>query len=102
MEAGSAGRQAYVLQHGRIHFALIELAARRLTVDIREEARSFMTVQPTAAAARTEIALTVNRWIRSAMEASLEMHIAFDNDTSLFHSPEWQQLRPITNPPAKN
>ncbi|WP_155307346.1 hypothetical protein [Desulfosarcina widdelii] len=86
-----AGSQAYVLQHEQIHFALVELAARRLTVDIREEAQSFMTVQPTAEAARTEIATTVNRWIRSAMEASLEMHTAFDNDTSLFHSPRWQQ-----------
>jgi len=86
-----AGRHAYVLQHEQVHFALVELAARRLTVDIREEARSFMSVQSTEKAARTEIAATVNRWIRSAMEASLEMHTAFDNDTSLFHSPRWQQ-----------
>ena len=86
-----ASRHDYVLQHEQIHFALVELAARRLTVDIREEARSFMTIQPTAEAAKTEIAATINRWIRSAMEASLEMHTAFDNDTSLFHSPRWQQ-----------
>ncbi|WP_319521297.1 hypothetical protein [uncultured Desulfosarcina sp.] len=86
-----AGRHAYVLQHEQIHFALVELAARRLTADIREEARSFMTIQPTQEAARTEIAATVNQWIRSAMEASLETHTAFDNDTSLFYSPGWQQ-----------
>jgi len=86
-----AGMHDYVLQHEQIHFALVELAARRLTADIQEEARSFMTIQPTAKEVRAQITATVNQWIRSAMEASLEMHTAFDNDTSLFHSPGWQQ-----------
>ncbi len=86
-----AGNHAYVLQHEQIHFALVELTARRLTVDARHKARTFMAIHPTAEAAKAEIAATVNEWIRSATQDSLGRHTAFDEDTSLFHSPRWQQ-----------
>lgn len=86
-----ARSHAYVLQHEQIHFALVELTARRLTVDAREKARTFMAIHPTVEEARAEVAATVNAWIRSATEASLATHTAFDEDTSLFHSPKWQQ-----------
>jgi len=86
-----AARHAYVLEHEQIHFALVELTARRLTREGRSKARTFMAIQPTAAAAQKEIKTTIKQWIRSAMEKSLADHTAFDEDTSLFYSPRWQQ-----------
>lgn len=82
---------AYVLQHEQIHFALVELTARRLTVDARQKVRGFMSIHPTMEAAQAEVTATVNGWIRTATEESLATHTAFDEDTSLFHSPRWQQ-----------
>ena len=84
-------RHAYVLQHEQIHFALVELSARRLTWDCSSKARTFMAIQPTVAAARNEIQTTIKQWVRSAMEQSLDDHTAFDEDTSLFYSPRWQR-----------
>ena len=86
-----AARHAYVLQHEQIHFALVELTARRLTRDCSGQVRTFMAIQPTAAAARKEIQTTIKQWVRSAMEQSLDHHTACDEDTSLFYSPRWQQ-----------
>lgn len=80
----------YVLQHEQIHFALVELTARRLTANVREAARTFMAIHPTPEAAQTEISATVRQWIRSAMDESLAEHTAFDEDTSLFPSPQRQ------------
>jgi hypothetical protein len=86
-----ARNHAYVLQHEQIHFALVELTARQLTVNARLAARTFMAIQSTFEAAKAEVAATINGWIRSAMEESMATHTAFDKDTSLFHSPRWQQ-----------
>jgi hypothetical protein len=49
-----------------------------------------MAIQPNSGAAMAEVNETVNTWIRAATEESLEMHTEFDEDTSLFHSPQWQ------------
>ena len=84
-------RHAYVLQHEQIHFALVELTARRLTDETRDAARAFMAIHSNAEATRAEIAATINGWIRDASDKSLAEHTAFDKDTSLFHSPRWQQ-----------
>ncbi len=85
-----AQNRSYVLQHEQIHFALVELTARRLTVNAREAVKTFMAIHPTPEAARAEVAATVKQWIRSAMDESLAEHTAFDEDTSLFHSPKRQ------------
>lgn len=85
-----AGNRAYVLQHEQIHFALVELTARHLTVRSREAIKTFMAIHPTPEAARAEVGATIKEWIRSAMAESLAEHTAFDEDTSLFHSPKRQ------------
>lgn len=86
-----ASRHAYVLQHEQIHFALVELTARRLTRDCQGKSRTFMAIHATAAAAKQEIDATIKQWVRSATEQSLAEHTAFDEDTSLFYSPRWQR-----------
>lgn len=85
-----AKNSAYVLQHEQVHFALVELTARRLTVNAHERVKTFMAIHPTPEAARAEIGATIKEWIRSAMDESLAAHTAFDEDTSLFHSPKRQ------------
>jgi hypothetical protein len=81
----------YVLQHEQIHFAIAELAARQLTAQTRQSALTFMAIQPTYGGAIEEVNDKVKSWIREASEGSLAMHTAFDEDTSLFHSPKWQR-----------
>lgn len=86
----AAVAHSYVLQHEQIHFAIVELTARQLTTKARQSALTFMAIQPNSGAAMAEVNDTVNTWIRAATEESLDMHTAFDEDTSLFHSPKWQ------------
>ncbi|MGD9369266.1 MAG: hypothetical protein PVH87_26395, partial [Desulfobacteraceae bacterium] len=81
----------YVLQHEQIHFAIAELTARRLTADARLKTKAFIAIQPTSKAVREEITATVNKWIQSAMTESLALHTDFDEDTSMYPSPRWQQ-----------
>lgn len=85
-------KHAYVLQHEQIHFALVELTARRLTADVREKSRSFISMHPTIDAVQAEIAARINEWIREASMKSMATHTDFDKDTSLYFNPRWQQL----------
>lgn len=66
--------QSYVLQHEQIHFAIVELTARRLTAAVHESAKTFIAIEPTAEAVKAEITAKVNSWIRSATDESLATH----------------------------
>jgi len=92
LNPGVAGEKLdYVLQHEQIHFALMELAARKLTQEAREEAKKFIAIQSTFKGAQEEIAAKIKEMIRSANEAILEEQTAFDEETSLYFDPESQQ-----------
>lgn len=82
---------AYVRQHEQIHFAIVELTAHQLTARAQEKLGTFLAIHPTHNAAMDEITATVKQMIRSATDESLKRHTAFDEDTSLFHSPKWQR-----------
>jgi hypothetical protein len=84
-------KHSYTLQHEQIHFAIVELTARRLTAEVQPEAQSFLSIQPTRNAVQKEIVTQVNNWIQSAMTESLAMHTDFDEDTSMYPSPRWQK-----------
>jgi hypothetical protein len=86
-----ANMHRYVLQHEQIHFAIAELTARRLTADARLKAQSFLSIQPTRQAVREEITARVHKWMQSAMTDSLAQQTEFDEDTSMYPSPRWQQ-----------
>ena len=81
----------YVLAHEQIHFALMEIAARRLTREAREEAKKFISIQPTRAGARAAIADKIRDMAAAANRAVLKEHTAFDEDTSLFFDPGGQR-----------
>jgi hypothetical protein len=82
----------YVLQHEQIHFALMEIAARKLTRKAKGEAKNFLAIQSTCNAAQSDIAAMIKDLVRSTSEAVLKEHTAFDEDTSLFFDPESQLL----------
>jgi len=84
-------RFAYVLEHEQIHFALMELAARKLTHEAREVTKSFVAIQTTYKDAQSKILAKIEDMIRSASENSLKKHTAFDQDTSLHMNPEKQR-----------
>ena len=86
-----ANRRNYVLQHEQIHFALTELAARQLTIDAHKWASDILVIEPTPKEVLVELARQINERINAAMKASLKRQAQFDEDTSLFYSPKWQQ-----------
>jgi hypothetical protein len=80
----------YVLQHEQIHFALTELAARKLTRDSQKWASDLMVIKPTPKQVYDEIVQQVKEKINSALETSQKRHLEFDEDTSLFYKPSRQ------------
>ena len=81
----------YVLEHEQIHFALMEIAAIKLTREAKEETKNFMAIQSTYKNAQDEISAKIRDLVRSANEAVLKKHTAFDEDTSLYFDPESQR-----------
>jgi len=82
---------AYVLQHEQIHFALAEIAARRLD----DEAKELMAeLQPRASSQKEveEILIgTVQDLLKKAIKGLLAENQRFDEDTSNTYAPEKQQ-----------
>lgn len=85
-----ADKTSYVLQHEQIHFALIELAARKLTRDAQKWASNLVVVKETPQEVYAEIFQQIKEMINSAMEVNKKRHLEFDKDTSLFYAPSWQ------------
>jgi len=85
-----AAMVGYALQHEQIHFALTELAARKLTRDARKWASNLSVIKETPQQVYAEIVQHLKGLIKSAMEANQKRHLKFDEDTSLFYSPSWQ------------
>jgi hypothetical protein len=81
----------YVLEHEQIHFALMELAARKLTREAREVAKTFLVIHEKYEEARGGISTKVRKLARTAMDEALEEHTEFDRDTSLFFDPKKQR-----------
>ncbi len=86
----NAAMAGYVLQHEQIHFALTELAARKLTRDSRKWASNLSVIKETPERVYSEIAQQIKGMINSALEANKKRHLKFDEETSLFYSPSWQ------------
>jgi hypothetical protein len=86
-----AQKTAYVLEHEQIHFALAELAARRLTRQADKALSDFVALGNNHQEAQQEIAEKLQDMAYRVMESGLEEHTDFDENTSLFHDPEEQQ-----------
>jgi hypothetical protein len=86
-----AKRKAYVLEHEQIHFALAELAARKLNRDVREELKDYVVINNTLGKVQEELKAKLRGIAHAAMQASFEDHTEFDEETSLFHNPRAQR-----------
>lgn len=86
----NAAMTGYVLQHEQIHFALTELAARKLTKDAQKWALNLLVIKQSPQEVYSEIGQQIKAMINSAIKANQKQHLKFDKDTSLFYNPSWQ------------
>ncbi len=87
----SGKKLEYVLEHEQIHFALMEIAARKLTQDIRKEAKNFIAIQSTFQDTKDEISAKIKDMALTANQAVLKEHTSFDEYTSLYFDPKAQR-----------
>lgn len=83
----SAGApEAYVLEHEQIHFAIIELEARRLNLELTQVQGRGTSAQGAAEDLESAIREVVTKSVDRAVQRSRR----FDDDTSLSHDPAQQ------------
>lgn len=82
--------KAYILQHEQIHFALTELAARKITLQAKEELVHFIAFGKTRSDVQTKLREKVIELTQYAIHSDLKIHTAFDEDTSGFYAPKIQ------------
>jgi hypothetical protein len=87
----AGGKKGYVLQHEQIHFALAELGARRLNLEIKEDLDQFLAIGKNQQEVQIELMEKAKNVSRKALEEDLIHHTAFDEDTSMYHAPKVQQ-----------
>ncbi len=86
-----ANKKRYVLQHEQIHFALAELGARRLNLEIQKDLQQFLAIGKNTQEVQIELMEKARNVSRTALEEDLANHTAFDEDTSMYHAPKVQQ-----------
>ena len=77
---------AYVLQHEQIHFAIVELEARRLNGGIL----ALQGRGSSPEAAGVDLQRVHDAAFRDAMSRAVERHTRIDEDTSFVHAPDRQ------------
>jgi hypothetical protein len=87
----AANKKGYVLQHEQIHFALAELGARRLNLEVKKDLQQFLAIGKNHQEVQIELMEKAKSVSRKALEEDLAQHTAFDEDTSMYHAPKVQQ-----------
>jgi len=87
----SPEKTAYVLQHEQIHFALMELTARKINQDIADNPPELSAIGNTAQEAQTLATLKMRDFINRYNSEIIKEHTAFDKDASLFYAPKIQE-----------
>ena len=85
------GREGYVLQHEQIHFALMEIAARKLTVQVVKEKNNLMVIASSFEAVKKGLMEKINELIAVSRTKVLEEHTVFDEATSMHYNPKDQK-----------
>ncbi len=80
-----AGKE-YILQHEQIHFAIVELHARRMEADVAKLRGTGSSPQ----AAAEDMQRALDSAFQEAMERVLEQSTRFDEQTSYTHDPSRQ------------
>ncbi len=82
----------YVLEHEQIHFALFELAARRLNARAREISESVTAVGATPEEAADVAEQRLRAVLERVLGEALERNREFDEETSFGHSEQRQRV----------
>jgi hypothetical protein len=83
--------EAYVLQHEQIHFALVELEARRLNAHAPAVIRDFIVQGSAQDEVKQAIDSKLQELMQRAVDDLLEINTEFDEATSAKHAPAVQQ-----------
>ncbi len=87
----SSEKAPYVLQHEQIHFAIMEVTARKMNRQVQED-ESFATCYGES---REEVEKLLADQVSNFIEKNLSLvvaeHTTFDEDTSLRYDPKMQQ-----------
>jgi hypothetical protein len=83
-------KTAYVLQHEQIHFAIMEIAARRLNKKLALSINRSIS-GPDQKSVEQQLMAVVDEEIAAAQKEILAEHTAFDEEASLHYSPQDQQ-----------
>jgi hypothetical protein len=78
--------EAYILQHEQIHFAIIELEARRLQAQVPELKRDLVSSGATRQESEAKLKELVADVFRESLERTLDRSLEFDEDTSGKHA----------------
>lgn len=84
-------RFAYVLQHEQIHFALMEVAARRLSGRAAKEQARLTVFDTSNEAVKKRLLAEIDQWLAESERDVLREHTEFDQATSRRYAPEVQQ-----------
>jgi hypothetical protein len=87
----AADKEAYVLQHEQVHFALMEVAARQLNRRAAVERVQLTACEADAEAVTNRISATIDRWMAESQQETLKQHGAFDEATSRLYALKVQQ-----------
>ncbi len=83
--------EPYVLEHEQIHFALFELAARRLDAEAPTIESSATATRASQEAAIRAVRERLQGELSAALQAALERNRRFDEDTSMGLRPDQQE-----------
>lgn len=89
--AVSKKRQSYVLQHEQIHFALMELEAKKLSQRVKEDSAVTYAYGNSASEVKRELGQLIAQLLDESQRLTLKSHTEFDEDTSMQHNPKAQQ-----------
>jgi hypothetical protein len=81
----------YVLQHEQIHFALMELAARRLTAKAVNEQDLLSVKAANSEAVQERLLGRIDQWLAESEKEVVRQHTEFDIATSHRYAPAVQQ-----------
>jgi len=84
-------RQPYVLQHEQVHFALMEIAARRLNRRIKVEGEQLSLCETDQETVIKGLSARIDAWLADSQAESLKWHRDFDEATSRLYAPRMQQ-----------
>jgi hypothetical protein len=84
-------KEAYVLQHEQVHFALMEVAARQLNRRAAKERDQLTACAADAEAVTARMSATIDRWMAESQEETLKQHGEFDEATSRLYALKVQQ-----------